>query len=40
MIYVAYNRDNSLVEGISSSEIGSMHFRPSYFAALTIGETS
>ena len=35
-----YNRDNCPARGISSSETGRMHSGPSYFAELTIGETS
>ena len=37
---IAYNRDNCLPRGISSSETGRIHSGPSYFAELTIGETS
>jgi entry exclusion lipoprotein TrbK len=35
-----HNRDNCPARGISSSETGRMHSGPSYFAELTIVETS
>ena len=40
ILSVAYNRDNCPAVGIPSSETGWIHSGPSYFAELTIGETS
>src|SRR5262249_14817313 len=37
---ISYNRDNCPVRRVPSSETGRMHSGPSYFAELTIGETS